>query len=48
MSDKILKNLHHILESGGKGISLKMLLEDSEKDSSEEDTESSSKSDSDS
>ena len=32
MSDKFIKNMHHMLESGGLGISLKMLLEDDEKD----------------
>ena len=32
MSDKFIKNMHHLFESGGLGISLKILLEEDEKD----------------
>lgn len=32
MSDKFIKNMRHLLESGGRGISLKILLEDDDKD----------------
>jgi len=32
MSDKFIKNMHHLFESGGRGISLKMLIEDDDKD----------------
>ena len=37
MSDKFIKNIHHLLESGGIGINLKMLVEEEEGSEEESD-----------